>query len=155
MENKSVYTFSEEEIKTIVDTIELDLLTKPRVSFTLANNWNTNFPDKPGVYAIFEKGVFVYIGETADLKERMKDIRRTYLHTFRKKMGTHRLNAKLEGNLFSSEIEGKLDIYMVENLEFTCHALSFGRKEVEARIHSKHKDKLLNSISLRGTKKTE
>jgi len=153
MTRKIVFPFVEKEIKALVETIEVDLLTKPRVKFTLDGKWNLSFPSEPGVYAIFEKGKFIYVGETADLRERMKDVRRTYNHTFRKKLGTQRLKAKLEDNLFSPKVEIELDNYMVKYLEFTCQALSFGRKEVEARILAKHKELLVNSVSKRGSKK--
>jgi hypothetical protein len=149
------FPFSEEEIISIVQAIEADLLEKPKIKFTLDHNWKLNFPNQPGVYAIFEKGEFVYIGETADIRERMRDVRRSYNHTFRKKIGKTRLNANIEGNLFAPETELALDNYMVENLEFTCYALIFGRKEVEARILAKYKDKLLNSVSLRGSKNSK
>ena len=152
MAKKEVLKFSEEEISTMVDAIEYDLLTKPRLAFTLENKWNLNFPDEAGVYAIFEKGKFIYIGETSDLRERMGDIRRTSRHTLRKKIGRIRFKEKLEGNQFSDKIEIAVHNHMVDHLEFSFHALSFGRKEVEARIHNKHKEKLLNSNSLRGSK---
>ena len=150
---KIVFPFIEKEIKTLVETIEGVLLKNPRVKFTLDGKWNLNFPSEPGVYAIFEKGKFIYIGETADIRERMKDIRRTYNHTFRKKLGKQRLKAELVGNLFPPKVEIELDNYMVKYLEFTCLALSFGRKEVEARILAKHKELLANSVSKRGSKK--
>jgi len=146
------FPFSENEINSIVKHIEDDLLKKTRIPFLLVSNWNSNFPNEPGVYAIFDKGEFIYVGETADLRERMKDIRRTYNHTFRKKIGTVQLKATLIGYSFSSEVEVELDNYMVENLEFSFHTVNFGRKEVEFNIFKNHQNKLINSVSIRGSK---
>lgn len=147
------WQFTKEEVEAIAEAIEYDLLSKPKTAFSLEGNWNKQFPSEPGIYAVFEKKKFMYIGETSDIRERMKDVRRTYNHTFRRKLGKIRLNAELAGNLFSKETEFALDRYMVEHLEFTCHALTFGRKEVEAYIADKRNGQLLNSESFRGKKK--
>jgi hypothetical protein len=143
---------SAEKVKAFAEAIEYDLLTKPKIEFLLKGDWNQYFPDSAGVYAVFENKKFIYIGETANLRARMKDIRRTYNHTLRNKLGKFRLNAIREGNKFSDEIETQLDTYMVDNIEVTCHSLTFGRKEVEAFIIDKRKKTLLNSTSLRGKK---
>ena len=141
---------SAEKVKVFAEGIEYDLLSKPKKGFLLKGDWNQYFPDSAGVYAVFENKKFIYIGETANIRARMKDIRRTYNHTLRNKLGKIRLKAIREGNKFSDEIEAQLDTYMVDNIEVTCHSLTFGRKEVEAYIIEKRKATLLNSVSLRG-----
>jgi hypothetical protein len=80
----------------------------------------------------------------------MKDLRRTYNHSLRKKIGKLKLNGILEGNKYSEEIEAQLDSFMIKNLTITAHALSFGRIEVETRLIAKYKEQLLNSPNKRG-----
>lgn len=150
MESIKEFLQSEEKVQQLVDTIEYDLLTKTKIPFGLTAQWRKNFPQLPGVYAIFENGKFVYVGETADLRDRMKDLRRTYNHTFRNKIGILRLNGVRHGNLFTAGIETELDNYMQQHLAITYHSILLGRKEVEARIVEKYKDMLINSSSVRG-----
>lgn len=143
---------TEKEVAAIVSAIETDLLTKPKLDFSINPKWKQNFPELPGVYAIFEQSKLIYIGETSELRARMGDLRRTYNHTFRRKLGVLRLMATREGNKFSDEVETALDAYMEANISLTFHTLSFGRIEVESRLVQKHKDLLLNSESVRGIK---
>lgn len=144
---------TEKEIVEIVSTIETDLLSKPKLDFSTDSKWKEHFPKESGVYAVFENSKLIYIGETSELRARMGDLRRTYNHTLRNKLGVLRLKSEREGNKFSDEVENKLDAYMEKNISITFHALSFGRIEVESRLVQKHKNKLLNSVSLRGVKK--
>jgi hypothetical protein len=83
----------------------------------------------------------------------MSDIRRTYNHTFRKKIGLLRLNGAIIKSKFSDEIENKLTEYMVNNCSFTYFPISFGRLEIESFLVQKFKEQLLNSNSVRGIKK--
>lgn len=142
-----------DKIEKIVNAVELDLLHKTKVEFSLVNHWHKQFPSQPGVYAVFEKSKLIYIGETSDIQSRMKDFRRTYNHTLRNKIGLLRLGGIREANKFSEEIESLLDEYMVLNLSVTCHSLSFGRIEVESRLVQKYKVQLLNAVSVRGALK--
>lgn len=148
-----ITSLPENKIPEIVNAIEQDLLTQTKRSFGLGSEWKEQFPEKSGVYAIFEDSKLIYIGETAELQARMREIRRTYNHTLRKKIGKFRFSENLIGNKFSEEIESKLDMYMCEHLTIAFHALSFGRTEVESKLVEKYKDQLINSPSLRGKPK--
>jgi hypothetical protein len=143
---------TEKQIKTIVENVELNLLNQTKRKFTYETNWKNHFPDKPGVYAAFENTKLIYIGQTADLRSRMSDIRRTYNHTLRKKLGLFRLKGTIIKNKFSDKIEENLTKYMVENISFTHDPLAFGRLEVESTLVQKYKGQLLNSKSVRGVK---
>ena len=148
--NKSGTSLSEKEILNIINIVDKDLLHKTKIPFTLNSKWNLNFPDQAGVYAGFVNSKLIYIGETGNIKARMKDLRRTYNHSLRKKIGKLKLNGILEGNKYSEEIEAQLDSFMIKNLTITAHALSFGRIEVETRLIAKYKEQLLNSPNKRG-----
>ena len=82
----------------------------------------------------------------------MSDIRRTYNHTFRKKLGLSRFNGKLIKNKFSDSIEEEITKHMCLNIEFTFNAVKFGRLEIETFLVQKYKEQLLNSNNVRGIK---
>jgi hypothetical protein len=137
----------------ILENIEYHLLNNEKLKFSYDTKWNIKFPDSAGIYAIFENSKLIYIGQTSELRSRMSDIRRTYNHTFRKKLGILRLKGKIIKNKFSDEIEEKLNTYMVDKLYFTYYEVPFGRLEVETFLVEKYKSQLLNSNNVRGVKK--
>ncbi|PCH78089.1 MAG: hypothetical protein COB98_01640 [Flavobacteriaceae bacterium] len=148
------YKLSENELVQITNEIEKNLLDKAnRLKFTYNTNWKENFPEAAGVYAAFENSELIYIGQTSELRSRMSDIRRTYNHTLRKKIGKREFKGVLIKNKFSEEIEEKLTQYMVENISFSYQEISFGRLEVESLLVKNNKNKkLLNANSVRGLK---
>jgi hypothetical protein len=79
--------FTKEEIKTYIDQMESELFNADKIKFTFDKNWSSNFPSKAGIYAVFDKDALRYVGETANLKERMKEVKRTVNHSFRRKLG--------------------------------------------------------------------
>lgn len=143
--------FSKEEIISFVDKFENELIQAKRIKFSFDRNWSSNFPNKAGVYAIFDKGKLVYVGETANLKERMKEVKRTYNHSFRRKLGKFIVEgAKVVKGKFEETLELNLNEYYIDSIEFSFKELSFGRLEVESYlIHRNHKKGLLNSIGKR------
>lgn len=140
------------EVDAFVDEFEKILLNTDKIAFNFDKKWSSNFPNKPGIYAIFDQGELVYIGETADLKERMKDVKRTYNHSFRKKLGRHLYDAQIVKNKYSDQVEADLNEYFELNLTFTFRVLIFGRLEVETCLINRNKKTLLNSIGKRGNK---
>jgi hypothetical protein len=146
--------YSAEELTIIMERLERELLAARRVSFSFDRAWLNNFEAKPGLYAIFSGDTLLYIGESADLRFRMQEVKRTVNHSFRKKLGIYLFNASLEGYKFSKEVEAKLDQYYRDNLSFASLPLSFGRLEVETFLINKYKLSLLNSVGIRGTNST-
>lgn len=115
----------------------------------------TSFPDKPGVYCIFEYNELIYVGETGSLKERLKDIFRTKNHSFRRSLGKRQF-AETEGvseagpkTDFSPDVEIKLTEYMESNLSVVLAPVKCGRKEIEEIIVMKYKP-IFNSRGQRG-----
>ena len=122
-----------------------------KIRFDFDRKWSSNFPAKAGIYAIFDNEELIYIGETANIKERMKEVKRTYNHSFRRKLGKH-LNqgAVIENGKFDEVIELALNGYFTNQISFSFKVLNFGRLEVESHlIHRHHKNGLLNSIGKR------
>lgn len=114
-----------------------------------------SFPDKPGVYCIFEREVLIYVGETGSLKARMKDIFRTVNHSFRRSLGKRQFagvtgvseaNAKTN---FPFDVELRLTEYMESNIQVALTPVAIGRKEVEEKIVKKHAP-VFNSRGQRG-----
>lgn len=112
------------------------------------------FPNSsPGVYALYFNDELVYIGETADLKKRMKDLKNTYNHTFRRKLGFHFFeDAKIEGQKFSDIIENRLNLIFTNCISVSYIEVNFGRTEIENYLIQSYKEKcsLFNSNSKRG-----
>lgn len=117
----------------------------------LYNRDNVNsFPSNGGVYAIFLLDELIYIGETADLKARMKDLRNTYNHTFRKKMGLCIFDTpQIVNNKFTDEIEAHLDLIFRKCIDIAFINVNFGRTEIENYLVQKYPN-LLNSNAVRG-----
>ncbi len=114
-----------------------------------------SFPDKPGVYCIFEREELIYVGETGSLKARMKDIFRTVNHSFRRSLGKRQFagvaevseaNAKTN---FPLDVELRLTEYMESNIRVALTPVAIGRKEVEEKIVKKHTP-IFNSRGQRG-----
>jgi hypothetical protein len=143
-------TLSEKEISKIVDACERELKSKTQIKFTFDKKWTDNFPKKAGVYAIFYKNKLVYVGESANLKERMKEIKRTYNHSFRRKLGKF-LNpdAQVTNGKFPQELEKLLNEHYIKHLKFAYKEVNFGRTEIENHLMQRNEG-VLNSISKRG-----
>jgi len=145
--------FTAKQIDQFVKKFDASLLTSSRHAYHRDTLWLGVIDKAPGIYAIFIKDTLVYIGETADLRARMGDIRRTYNHTFRRKLGQKEFNGVLEGNKFSELIEDELHNFCEKHVEIVFQVLHFGRLEVESRLIAKYGNQLLNSPRKRGKKK--
>jgi hypothetical protein len=141
---------SEKEIQEIVNACEQELKSNERIKFTLDKKWTDNFPKKAGVYAIFYKDKLVYVGESANIKERMKEVKRTYNHSFRRKLGKFLSpNAKITKGKYPQELEELLSEHYLMHLKFTYKEVNFGRTEIENHLMQRNEG-VLNSISKRG-----
>ncbi len=140
----------EREILKIVEACEQELKSKEKIKFSFDKKWSDNFPKKAGIYAIFYKDKLVYVGETANLKERMKEVKRTYNHSFRRKLGKY-LNPDslvIKGK-FDIKLEEELSLHFKDYLWFTYTEVNFGRKEIENYLMQRNEG-VFNSISKRG-----
>jgi hypothetical protein len=118
--------------------------------FEFNRNSFLSFPNSPGVYAVYLFEELIYIGESADLKDRMKDMKNTYNHTLRKKLGFHFFHdAEILGRKFSNEIENRLNLIFQHGITISFVEVNFGRTEIENYV-IKMNQNLHNSISLRG-----
>ena len=139
------------DIIDIILKAEHDLLNGVKIKFNRERTWSSNFSTSAGVYMLFDKEKVIYIGESANLKERMKEIKRTINHTFRRKLGKHLFkNAQLEKGKFNPEIEDVLNSYFLENISVSAIEVLFGRTEIESNLIKKYEElDILNSKSKR------
>lgn len=139
--------YTKKEIVEFVDEFETELFNSKHIKFNFDKKWSSNFPSKAGIYAIYDKDKLVYVGETANLKERMKEVKRTYNHSFRRKLGKFLVEgSKIVKGKFGEELELKLNDYYVDRINFRYKEINFGRLEVESYLIHRHCDNgLLNS----------
>ncbi len=145
---------NEEEIRNYLESAAAEL-SNPAHAVPLTRK--TPFPEKPGIYCIFEKNILIYAGETGSLQGRMKDIFRTMNHSFRRSLGKRKfpevpgvMDVSSKKN-FPLEVETQLTEYMESNLLVKTMPALIGRKEIEEKIIENHAT-LFNSRSRRGQK---
>ncbi|WP_407322480.1 hypothetical protein [Tenacibaculum maritimum] len=147
--------FSNLEILNYLNEIDNHLKTSKRIKFEYTLDWaNRNFKDRPAIYALFDDEDLAYIGETSSLLKRMKDIRRTYNHTFRKQRGKKLFETNVnKKGVFSEEEEVRLTAYFERNIKMTFYYIAFGRSEAESYLIHKNKgedsDLLYNKVGKR------
>lgn len=125
-----------------------------RIELTRA--WASNFPSTPGVYIFRDKNKIIYVGETGNLRGRMKDMIDTRNHVLRRNIG-NKLYSGIRGfepatarRKFVDIIEDMLNSHIKENLTVCCMAVELGRKELEEKIQKEFKPEY-NQKGLRKT----
>ncbi len=106
----------------------------------LTRAWASNFPTTPGVYIFRDKQQIIYVGETGNLRGRMKDMIDTRNHVLRRNIG-NKLYSEISGferatsrRKFIDVIEDMLNSHIKENLTVCCMPVELGRKELEEKI---------------------
>lgn len=125
---------------------EAALLCRPdlRTPYSKKDAYHLLFPESPGVYCISDKGVPVYVGETGQLRGRMRDLRETLNHTFRRSLGKTLFENRpgfvpaTASRRFQRSLEVELDGYMEQHIAICGRVVYFGRKEVEEYLVHKH-----------------
>jgi hypothetical protein len=123
-----------------IDAVEERLL-EPDRRWRFDRDLPWHFKNKPGVYAIFVGGVVAYFGETRSLKRRMRNLKRSDNHTFRRKMGNKLFKGRAgfralgKGECFSAELEAELSAHMDKHVHVCGVHVRFGRKEIEEYLN--------------------
>lgn len=135
----------------IIARVKELLETQDKIAYSFDRGWTKNFPKEPGVYAFFIDNELSYIGETAEIKSRMSDSRRTYNHSFRKKVGRIDFDSEVFGKKFPEPVEASLNSFFEEKVSVSFVAIDFGRLEIESELIDSYPDgQLYNSIGKRG-----
>jgi hypothetical protein len=126
------------------------LISSKSIGMEFSSSWLLNFPNKAGVYIIKDEKTIIYVGETGNLKGRMRDLFDSRNHTFRRNIGKFLFsdNAKFipaSSRLrFPEEIESLINDYMIRNLKILFIEIDLGRKELEEYIVNKENSNCLN-----------
>lgn len=106
-------------------------------------DWADEVPESPGVYALWDTQSedVVYVGETASLRHRMRDLGRTVNHTCRKKLA---VDLKLE-----QSGDAELTAAIAKRYLLSFVAVDLGRKELEEYLTLRSRQTLLNAPGIR------
>lgn len=138
-----------------LDELKAQLLGSEKAGVELSRTWSKDFPRGAGVYAFYENGKLVYVGETKSIRDRMRDILDTRHHTLRRKIGEKnfsRLNGFVRATskrVYPPDIERMVNDWLENKMEFSCMEVSLGRKELEERIIDEYAP-IYNSPGRRG-----
>lgn len=102
--------------------------------------WASKIPSNAGVYVFKDNDKIVYVGETGNLKERMKDLLDSRHHTIRRTIGV-KFYSTIDGFIkatskikFPEHIELLVNAHICEKLLLSYLEVSLGRKELEEMI---------------------
>ncbi len=138
------------QIIELLDETQDALLDAERRLFSLSKDWLSLFPLSTALYAIYDSGVLVYIGETGNIRKRMSDLTRTVNHSFRRSLGYRLFGYRATSRTkFKPVDEMALNVYFEKNITIGFLELSFGRLEVEEYIVDKFQDQLMNKKTKR------
>lgn len=148
-----MFQLEEKELyKTFIDA-ESKLLNSEALKFERNHIWRKKYlKNVPGIYALFEGSVLIYVGETGDLLKRMSDITRTVNHSFRKQIGARKFKGIKSSKKFDMEIEELIDGYFDNNLYIKFMEINFGRLEIETYLVDKYQSQIINSEKKRKLK---
>lgn len=113
----------------------------------LFSDWVKGFPTKPGIYVAFEDGNLVYVGETGNIRGRMRDLQDSRHHSLRRNIGRHNFSSELgyeDANTkkkFPKQIEKKVDHWLRERIKISVLPTKLGCKELEEKLIEKYNPK--------------
>jgi hypothetical protein len=126
-----------ENYSMILQNLKDELLNSSIQKFKLEKTWFEGIPNEPGVYIFHIQKKIIYVGESGNLRGRMKDLRNTQNHNLRRLLGEFLYSddsnfwKASSRKKFHPEIEAKLEIFMIENLYVRFMPTIIGRKEIE------------------------
>ncbi len=130
--------------------LENQLLKQDKKNIELTQGWVELFPSKPGVYVVLENDKPIYVGETGNIRKRMRGLLDTRHHTLRRAVGKRKF-CKKDGyrdasskHKFPDHIEKLVVEYIKKRFEICSLPVSLGRKELEERIMVKYDTKYNN-----------
>lgn len=122
-----------------------------------SKEWLFEVPESAGVYVLKRKKEIVYVGETGNLRKRMKELSETRHHILRRTIG-HTFFSDQKGyevatnrKKFPLHIEDLVNKYICDNLLIAIMEVPLGRKELEELIESEMTKE--NRLNKRGKRK--
>ncbi|MBL7782019.1 MAG: hypothetical protein LCH81_15225 [Bacteroidetes bacterium] len=136
-----------QRIEDYLSKLENELLYGDWQLVEYSLSWAEKFQSAAGVYAVKEEGIICYVGETGNIKKRMRDLLDTRNHSLRRTIGGSRF-AGQEGyematpsRKFPAQFEEELNRLFEDNFEVSAIEVPIGRKELEERLVEKLKPK--------------
>ncbi|MEH7130711.1 hypothetical protein V7103_21175 [Neobacillus drentensis] len=141
-------------LENLIKEVENILPANPKYEL-YSEQWYVNAPDVAGCYFVWEGEHLVYIGETGNLRKRMRDLKNTLNHTLRRKIGSAMFSYHPEykpassKRKFTETIEQGITNYCKTHLTVSYIPLTIGRKEVEETFLNRNPKPKYNSPSYR------
>lgn len=133
------------DVRKLLTGCEKDVFKQSnRKPYHVSVEWAKQTEPVAGVYAFFEKGKAVYIGESGALSGIMRSIRLTTKSTFRREIGgdlfSHIMGYEkaTSSKAFAEHIEEMINDHM-ETLEVAIVPVPFGRTEIKEYLIGKYK----------------
>lgn len=131
------------EIDQYIEELKKSLLSPDNFQeVVMTREWASKVPSVAGVYVFKDSEKIVYVGETGNLRGRMKDLLDSRHHTIRRTIG-ERFYCDINGfskatsrNKFPEHIEDLVNVYICNKLSIAFLEVKLGRKELEEHIHS-------------------
>ncbi|MBL0047509.1 MAG: GIY-YIG nuclease family protein [Bacteroidetes bacterium] len=126
------------------------LLEKNKKKILLTRSWAREFPNRAGVYLVFENNNIKYVGETGNIRGRIADMLNTKNHTLRRSFGEANFSNSIgyekanSVKSYNHKIELELNELIQEKLTISCLPLEIGRKEFEEWVMEKESNILYN-----------
>jgi len=139
---------SDKQIQSYLKGMENELKkNKNKKAVALTNDWVNGFPSKPGIYVAFERDKIVYVGETGNIRGRMRDLQDSRHHTLRRNIGKYNFSNEKgyeDANTkkkFPTHIEKEVDEWLTRKIKISVLPTKLGRKELEEILVGKYDPK--------------
>jgi len=150
---------TQNEIETYLKSLRDKLIhVSNHRNILMTNEWTKLAPLAAGVYVLIENNKIIYVGESGNLRGRMKDLLDSRHHIVRstigKKFYSH-VNGFQEATnrlKFPQHIEELVNKHICDRLYISCLEVPLGRKELEEYIHNEIA--IENKLNKRGKRKT-
>ncbi len=119
-----------------------------------SKEWLENIPAKNGIYGVWSGKELKYVGETSDIRDRMKDLgRNVHNHTLAVKLANKYFKGKKwsQKKTLPKRLVSKLHEKIKGDFKISFLPLSMGRKEIEEYIVKK-RNPVYNKKIKRGNK---
>lgn len=129
--------------KKYIEDLASELFKKElRKKIAFTKEWLALIPAKAGVYIFTSGDEIVYVGETGNLRKRMKDLFDSRHHTLRRTIG-QKFYADTDGYYpatvkvkFPDTVEEKVNTHLSSQYKISFMEVPLGRKELEEHIES-------------------
>lgn len=135
------------DIAAYLISLENQILRGEKRRIELTHKWANLFPPEPGIYIVFEDSALVYVGETGNIRGRLRDLLDSRHHTLRRSIGKinfHKIAGYQDATTrqkFPPHIEEKVNRWLLEKGFVSIMSLSLGRKELEEALIKKYSPK--------------